>query len=161
MQHFLWDVHVWSVNYFDGVYVARAGVCSGGASASGGAVALLWGARKFCSCGLADGELKQWGTNKRVFFSFTWLITRCNISVTVVEHTDTCVTGWWRSTITELMGGATPITWRLLRAVLPTSERAAMRAVTVLEGFCWLAVMTRPLTWKQQILQRYIYMRLL
>lgn len=62
----------------------------------------------------------------------------------------TCVTGWWRSTITELMGGATPITWRLLRAVLPTSGRAVMRAVTVFEGFCWLAVMTRPLTWNNK-----------
>lgn len=48
------------------------------------------------------------------------------------------------------MGGATPITWRLLRAVLPTSVRAVMRAVTVFEGFCWLAVTTRPLTWNNK-----------
>lgn len=50
---------VWSVNYFDGVYVARAGVCSGGASASGGAGALLGGARKLSGCGLTHGELNE------------------------------------------------------------------------------------------------------
>lgn len=50
---------VWSVNYFDGVYMACAGVCSGGASASGGAGALLGGARKLSGRGLTDSELKE------------------------------------------------------------------------------------------------------
>ena len=56
---------VWSVNYFDGVYMARAGLWSGGASASGGAVAMLGGARKLCSRGLTDCELREWKRNKR------------------------------------------------------------------------------------------------
>lgn len=50
---------MWSVNYFDGVCMAHAGVCSGGASASGGGVALLRGARKLGSGGLTDSELKK------------------------------------------------------------------------------------------------------
>ena len=47
--------------------------------------------------------------------------------------------------MTELMGGATPITWRLLgrRMDLARSERAVMRALTVLVAFCWLEVTTR------------------
>lgn len=57
-------VSVWSVNHFDGVYVARAGVCFGGASATGGALALLGGTRIFSSCGLTDGELKEWETKE-------------------------------------------------------------------------------------------------
>lgn len=36
-----------------------AAVCSGRASAAGGAVALLGGARKLSSCGLPDSELKE------------------------------------------------------------------------------------------------------
>lgn len=39
--------------------MARAGVCSGGASASGGALGLLGGARKLRSRGLTDRELKN------------------------------------------------------------------------------------------------------
>lgn len=39
--------------------MARAGVCSGGASASGRAGALLGGAGKLSSRGLTDGELKE------------------------------------------------------------------------------------------------------
>lgn len=62
---------------------------------------------------------------------------------------DTCVTGWWRSTMIEVMGGATPITCSLLRELLATSVRAVMRAVTVFKGFCWPAVTTRPLPWNK------------
>lgn len=50
---------MWSVNYFDGMDMACAGVCFGGASASCGAAALLGGVRKLCSCGLTYSELKQ------------------------------------------------------------------------------------------------------
>lgn len=48
-----------SVNYFDGVCVTGAAVRSGGGSACSGRVALLGGARKFSSCGLPNGELKE------------------------------------------------------------------------------------------------------
>lgn len=47
--------------------MARAGVCSGGASATGGAVALLGRARKLSSCGLPNSELKESKRNKTKF----------------------------------------------------------------------------------------------
>lgn len=52
-------VFVRSLDYFDGVHVARAAVRFGGASARGGAVALLGGASKLSCCGLADGQLRE------------------------------------------------------------------------------------------------------
>lgn len=38
--------------------------------------------------------------------------------------------------MTELRGGATPVTCSLLRVLLDVSGRAVMRAVTVFEDFC-------------------------
>lgn len=54
--------------------MARAAGCSGGASASGGALALLGGARKLSGRGLTDSELK--GTEDKTierFYSLTSL----------------------------------------------------------------------------------------
>lgn len=53
------NTSVGSFNHFDGVDMACAGVSSGRAPASSGAVALLGGVREPGSCCLTDGELKE------------------------------------------------------------------------------------------------------
>lgn len=137
----------WSLHHFDGVYVACAAVCL---LPWGGAVALLCGAGELSWAGR---DLRHPNTEKTKF-SFKQPHSQSRDAHGPIH---TCVTGWWRSTMTELMGGATPITCTLLRGALATSARAEMRAVTVFEGFCWIAVTTRPLAWKTDRQRIFFY----
>lgn len=144
-----------SFHFLDWVDTACAGVCSRWRSAYSRRLILLERPRKLRSNRLSNCQLKE---QRETFYSFRQLEAPLSIHFEVEISTTchTCVIGWWRSTTTELIGGATPITWRPPCGTLPTSDRAVMRAVTVFEDFCWPAVTIRAPDWKNMITQLHL-----